>query len=180
MKKVWKWFSLLLVMMLVIGSGTVIYFFAKSKGNVEKVPSILGYKPLIVLSNSMKPTFQAGDLVLIKVNREPKLNDVVTYKRTDGTFITHRIVRMTMKDGKPLFVTKGDGNNLEDDGYVAKEHILGVETFSIPNVGYISKFFSSWFGFFLLIELPLLLVVILEIFQRLGIFGNQNETNVQH
>jgi signal peptidase I len=134
--------------MLVIASGTVIYFLAQSKGNIEKVPSLFGYKPLIELSNSMKPTFQAGDLVLIKVNQEPKVKDVVTYKRAAGRFITHRIVRMTTKDGKPLFITKGDGNNAEDDGYVAREHILGVETFSIPNVGSVSKFVSSWFGFF--------------------------------
>ncbi|MBO9128497.1 signal peptidase I [Bacillus sp. 165] len=171
--------STLFMVILAIAAAAVLFFVFQSKGNIEKVPSIFGYKPLTVLSNSMQPTFSAGDIVLINVDTEPKVNDVITYKHPDGILVTHRIVKTEEKDGKVFFRTKGDNNNVEDDVFVSRESILGVEAISIPKAGYVAKFVSGPVGFILLVAFPLFMFLILEIFQRLGIIGKK-ETDIQH
>ncbi|MFF2876377.1 signal peptidase I [Gottfriedia sp. NPDC057991] len=179
MKKLLKLITSLLVLILTVTAVTVIYYVIQSKGNIEKMPTFFGYRPLTVLSNSMKPEFSAGDIIFINEKRDPKIHDVVTFKRPDELLVTHRITKIIKKNGTEFFITKGDLNNTEDEVPIVKGSILGVEAFHIPRVGYIAKFLVGPTGFFLLIVLPLLAVVILEIFQRLGLIENKKKLDMQ-
>jgi signal peptidase I len=163
------------LILLLLGAIIVIYIVFTSKGEVDKAPAILGYKPLTILSNSMQPAFSAGDVILINENKEPKVKDVITYKHPDGILVTHRIIKKVEKNGKTFFEAKGDNNNVDDELLIPSENILGVQKFIIPNAGYVAKFVSGPVGFFLLIALPLLIVVVLEIFQRLGIIRSKKD-----
>ncbi|MBE4907938.1 signal peptidase I [Bacillus luteolus] len=179
MKKVVKITSTVLLVFLAIMAGTVVYFVFQAKGDIEKVPSIFGYKPLTILSNSMQPAFNAGDIILINTEIEPQVNDVITYKHPDGMLITHRAIDTVEENGKTLFVAQGDNNNVKDDVLIPREDILGIQKAIVPGAGYIAKFVSGPIGFFLLVAVPLLIVLIIEIFQRLGIIGNRKEEQIQ-
>ncbi|MFK9091956.1 signal peptidase I [Bacillus salipaludis] len=175
MKKIVKKIRIVLFLFVVVTAVGVSITLFSSKGDIEKFPSIFGYKPLTILSNSMKPTFNAGDVVLINVKKDPHVNEVVTYKQTDGTLITHRIIEEVNKEGKTFFKTKGDNNNVADDRVVSRSTIIGVEQLVIPNAGYIARFVTGPIGFFLIIVIPLLIVGIYEIFKWVGLIGNKEE-----
>jgi signal peptidase I len=173
MKRFLKISSTAFIALLGVLAFAVVGYFFISKGNVEKAPSIFGYKPLTILSNSMQPTFDAGDIILINVDKEPAVNDVITYKHPDGVLVTHRAINMIEKDGKNLFESKGDNNEQKDSLLVSEENILGVQTTVIPYAGYVAKFAAGPVGFFLLVAVPLLAYLIIEIFQRLGLIGTK-------
>jgi signal peptidase len=174
-KKVLKIITIVLLLFVSISAFGGFLSFLHSKGDIEKVPSIFGLKPLTILSNSMHPAFNAGDIVLINVNREPSVHDIITYKHPDGMLITHRIIEKEKRGGKIFFKTKGDNNNVADDIAVPRSSVVGVEQFVIPKAGYVARFVSGPLGFFLLIVMPLLLVVIYEIFKWMGLVGNEKE-----
>ena len=88
----------------------------QSKLNKDKVPSVFGYKPFIVLSGSMQPNIKIGDLVFVKSSKVENLNvnDIVAFKTNDNTVTTHRIIAIdTTTKGERCFITKGDSNNVK-------------------------------------------------------------------
>lgn len=178
MKKVMKISTTTILIFIGALAVTVMYFVFTSKGDVERVPSVFGYKPLTILSNSMQPEFNAGDVILINVNKTAKVGDVVTYKHADGILVTHRITQFIEREGKKLFETKGDNNEIADKDLVPIENIVGVQKVAIPKIGYLSKFVAGPFGFFLLVAIPLLGLIIIEIFQRVGIVAGDKKKEV--
>jgi len=179
LKKTLKITTTTILILLALLAAVVLFYFFQSKGNIDKAPSILGYKPLTILSNSMQPTFDAGDIILIDVTVEPKEGDVITFKHPDGVLVTHRAIRVFEKDGTQFFETKGDNNVQVDDVIISRENIIGVQKKIVPFAGYIAKFAAGPIGFALLIVIPLVAFIIIEIFQRLGIIGNKKEKPVQ-
>ena len=96
-------------------------------------------KARIVLTESMQPTIQPGDIVL-SLNPDrmpPKVGDVVTYtaRRFDGSAVasfTHRIISGDAKSG---FVMKGDNNPAPDTQKPKIRDISGVVFYTIPLIG---------------------------------------------
>lgn len=96
-------------------------------------------KARIVLTQSMQPSINAGDVVL-SLNPDrmpPKVGDVVTYtaRRFDGSSVasfTHRIIS---GDGEIGFVMKGDNNPAPDTQKPKLSDISGVVFFTIPLIG---------------------------------------------
>jgi signal peptidase len=98
------------------------------------------YYPIAVLSDSMEDTFQRGDSVIIEKIDDNNLkniekHDIIYYKK-DSKYIIHRVVSIEEKEGKKIFITKGDNNQENDDWDVYEEEILGIMKISIPNIGY--------------------------------------------
>lgn len=156
---------------LVIGLLSVIlvlnlYVIIQSKLNPNKVPSIFGYKPFIVLSNSMQDEFVVGDLIVVKsVNFESlKTGDVVAFRDDNNKVTTHRIVNMLEKGYATCFETKGDNNNTNDEGMVCEESVEGKYIFKIPLLGEIILFIQEPYGF--IIILLILIIVFLLIKNR--------------
>ena len=96
-------------------------------------------KARVVLTGSMKPTIQPGDIVLSLNPKHlpPKIGDVVTYtaRRFDGTAVasfTHRIISGDAKSG---FVMKGDNNPAPDTQKPKLKDISGVVFYTIPMIG---------------------------------------------
>ena len=83
----------------------------------EKLPVRL----LIVKSNSMYPTLQKGDFILIKRNNDYKKGDIITYDYESNYLVTHRII----EKNNNFFITKGDNNNSEDDKFIQLDNIKG-------------------------------------------------------
>ena len=98
--------------------------------------SILGYKAYIVNTNSMEPTIEVGDIVIIKKVKAEKLNqgDVINFTQ-EGEVITHRITKIETEEKSTQYITKGDNNNTEDTLKIKYEDIIGKEILTIPQLG---------------------------------------------
>ncbi len=92
--------------------------------------------PMIVLSGSMQPYMNPGDVVLVyRGNDSLKKGDVITFKvhLKKDVYVTHRIVGF--KDSR--IVTKGDNNRGEDDFNVTSKNVVGKPVFLLPLAGYL-------------------------------------------
>ncbi|MBS4174342.1 signal peptidase I [Bacillus sp. FJAT-49736] len=161
-KKSIKWFGRLIFIVLLILGISSVYSIYQAKKHPGELPSILGYKVMTVLSGSMSPRVEAGDVVIVKPSdpMQAKVNDVITYKLDSNTLVTHRIVKVMNKDGKVFFQTKGDANNVADEKLVATDQVVGSLFFHIPKAGYVANFLRSSTGLMILFAIPLLPITI--------------------
>ena len=78
----------------------------------EKLPMPLGYGTAVVVSNSMSPTLEINDLIIVKETNDYETGDVIVYD--DGkVLVVHRIVEID----DYVFIAKGDANNTNDRAY---------------------------------------------------------------
>ncbi|MDO5569711.1 MAG: signal peptidase I [bacterium] len=102
------------------------------------IPTIWGYKPLVVISGSMEPTLKTGGILYYhkKEYQDFKKNDILVYQLNDHT-ISHRVYDIT-DDG---IITKGDANKTYDNLLITKDRILGEGTkWCIPFIGYYADY----------------------------------------
>ncbi|BFL47679.1 signal peptidase I [Lactonifactor longoviformis] len=137
--------------------------------NPEEIPGVFGVKPAVVLSGSMEPTIQAGDLIFIRKTDPNKLqkDDVICYL-SSGKAITHRIADITTgEDGRLQFITRGDANNAEDQLPVTADQVQGIwKGGRIGGLGNFILFMQSTTGMILFIVCPLLLFFLWDIWHR--------------
>ena len=163
--------NVLLWIFLVFAFVMMVFAFA-SISNDYGVP-VLGKKVILnVQSDSMKPVFVEGDMIVGTVlTDEEKLNlkegEIITFftdLNGDGNkeLNTHRIISI---DGD-IYRTKGDNNTDSDDYFVYKQDILSVwkegDT-RVKGLGKLLGFLQSREGFLYVIVIPLALFFIYEI-----------------
>ncbi len=125
----------------------------------NKIPNFFGYKNFIVLTGSMKPTLNVGDIVFVKETTDIKEQDIISFK-INNTIVTHRIVEIKKEDDKTLYVTKGDANSGNDTELVSIEDVEGKYSFKILWIGNVILFLQKPV---VLIILFLILLVVLVI-----------------
>ncbi len=106
------------------------------------IPNVFGYKPLVVLSKSMEPTYKEKSIIYYKkVEYEDiKVGDIITFKGNNDELISHRIVDVENK----LFITKGDANDVNDIEKVRYEDICGRNiNINIIYAGYYISFLNA-------------------------------------
>lgn len=136
-----------------------IVMIVRSYTDPDRMPSVLGYSPVIVLSGSMSPEFEAGDMILIRQVDPNTLqeNDVICYLEREAA-VTHRIMEIIELDGSTYFITQGDANNTEDSLPVTPQQVQGKYTgLHIPKLGDFAIFLQSTLGMILFIGGPILL-----------------------
>lgn len=124
----------------------------------------------IIVSPSMVPTINVEDGIIIQ-RIEPehiKQGDIISFLATEsyynGKVITHRVIGIEKSsDGKLLFRTKGDHNNVADSFLVNEENVYGKVIFRIPMLGYIRQFLSTYFGWILCIVISFLYLILSEV-----------------
>ncbi len=123
------------------------------------VPKIAGFDQYAVLSGSMEPGIKVGAIVYERAFKPEALKEgtVITYKLSEGTLVTHRIVSIDWKN--KTVVTKGDANNTTDAAEVSFDQITGVYVFTIPYLGYISIYAKTPVG--IAVICAILIVIIL-------------------
>lgn len=158
-KKVAKIVYIILLIVLVPILLINFIIMTKSLINKQEVPSVFGYKPMIVLTGSMEPTIKTGDLVLSRVVKPSslKVGDIISYRDNEDLIITHRIVAIAEDEGSLTFTTKGDANNTEDNILVKESMIEGKYCYRIPNLGKVLEFIQTPMGIVIVI---LVIVVI--------------------
>lgn len=105
-------------------------------------PRTGAYHVSVVLSNSMQPHWEAGDIVISRPEGpdQVRVGQVITYNPPiDGRpSITHRVIELTEPGATPVVRTKGDANDAPDEwGAVRLTHgPVQKVTGSIPNLGW--------------------------------------------
>ena len=126
-------FALIVIPIIIMSSIIMI----KANMYPDKIPDVMGYKPMIVLSGSMETSIYTGDLVVVKMvdAKVLKEEDVIAFRNDANTVTTHRITEIVEENGEKLFRTKGDNNNVVDSKLVEAKDIEGIYLFRIPKLG---------------------------------------------
>lgn len=147
------------------------------------------YNAYVVLTGSMLPEIDPGDVVVTKKRspEELEVGDIITFLSSDsrlsGVIVTHRIKEI-FKDtttGKYSFRTKGDANNTVDFALAEEHNIIGEVIFKIPKVGYIQELLATKGGLIIFILIPCLAVLsydIVKLVKRMGKKTKKNNSTV--
>lgn len=100
------------------------------------LPVALGWTPRLILSGSMEPRVQVGDVIVTREAPAAALDkgNIVTVADPDhpDRTRTHRVVE---RDAQGRLVLKGDANREADSSPVPAESVLGVGVLRVPFVG---------------------------------------------
>lgn len=157
------------ILWIVILLAAMYAFVTLATRDSNNVASIAGFSPLTVQSQSMSPTFNAGDLIIIKkVDKSTlKEGDIITFHtiiENQYALNTHRIISIDDSMGARSYTTQGDNNVIADTHTIADGDIVGKYICRIPKFGYVMDFLSGKIGFLVVIVLPLLIFFIYQIY----------------
>ncbi len=154
---------------------------AKQLTNQDEVPSFGGVFPMIVLTDSMSGTFDAGSLIICNTidAKDVKVGDIICYFDPAGsgsTTTTHRVQEIkTADDGSISFITKGDANNTADKTPVPASNLVGIYRFHIDGLGSFAMFMQTTQGLIIFAVLPVLALVAYDIIIR-RIYDKQKDS----
>ena len=128
--------------------------------------NLFGYRWFRVDGDSMKDTFQYGDIIISR-DVDPddlKEGDIITFISQDsanyGQFVTHKIRKRTLDSmGREGFTTYGTTTGDDDRTVVSANYVVGLYQGRLPGLGHLVTFLKSGVGFILCILLPFLAVV---------------------
>ena len=153
---------------------------AKSYLSKDEVPNISGTTPLIVLTDSMYPVIESGDLIICKgaEAEEIQVGDIIAFFDPAGngtTIVTHRVIEVVEENGQLAWRTKGDNNNTEDRLPVTADKLVAVyEGTRIPGFGNVALFMQSTPGLIICVVCPILLLVGYDMLRR-HLYGKANK-----
>lgn len=93
-----------------------------------------------VLSGSMVPALDVGDLVVTRVVRPADLGagDLVTYRDPGhDRFVTHRVQSVVWRGDLADVVTRGDANDAGEEWTIAADGTVGLVVLRLPAAGYV-------------------------------------------
>lgn len=134
---------------------------------VLKENGVLGYRTFVIVTSSMKPSLEIGDVILVKEMsaNKIKIGDIITYQGMESDFkdkiVTHKVKNIIEEDSKKIFYTKGITNNSVDPA-VYEEQIYGKVIYKFKILSFLSKIVRSKFGYVFLILIPLSLIFVKE------------------
>lgn len=143
----------------------------------KNVSRVAGFTPLIVKSPSMRPTFNEGDMIIIKQVDTSKLKegDVITFHtiiNNEYALNTHRIIKIDELNGMRSFTTKGDNNAMADTHVISDGDVVGKYVGRMPLFGKLMNVLSSSTGFLLIIVLPMLCFFVYQVYHLIMVSIN--------
>ncbi len=156
-KKTWSIVSTALVVLMVLCA----VFLMGSR--------LFGFEYYTVISGSMEPSYQVGDLLYVKkvAPETVRVGDPITFVLNEDLVVaTHRVVRIDTENQR--FYTKGDANEIEDGESVHFNNLIGVPQFAIPKLGYVSDFVQHPPGIYITIAVGVVLIFLVFVPDMLG------------
>lgn len=164
-KNIFKFSATAFLVMLVL---LCIYTFVVTDIMKKDYVNVFGYSYFVVATGSMSGTIEVDDIIFVKITKDVKVNDVVTFKNKDGDIITHRLIKL---DGA-RYITKGDVNNVSDEA-ISKDQIIGRVSFVVS-----PSFILKCIAIFLIIFIFLALVNFDNIIKKFIIGDSNNKEPV--
>lgn len=97
---------------------------------------VFSYSPRVILSGSMQPGINIGDIVIIKEikGEQAQIGDIIMFPM-GSMKVTHRVIGIQQRDGKKYFITKGDANPEPEPDPVPEQNVKGKVVTVIPQIG---------------------------------------------
>ena len=114
-----------------------IYYLIQVKVLNKGYANIFGYTFFEVATGSMSGTIEIGDIVIVQLTKDINENDIIVYQK-DNSFITHRLIH---KQDENL-TTKGDANNVQDEG-ITIDSVIGKVIKIIPQISVWKRILSN-------------------------------------
>ena len=155
--------ALIFVFMVVV---VAVILVQKSSGGESK---IFGYYMYDVLTDSMSGTIEPGDVIMCKAVDDVnslQVGDIITFKAPNGNYNeTHRIVEIARNDDGTVnyFKTKGDNAKSVDNWQLNPQNVKAKYVKKSVFVGGLRKFMSNWYGYVVVVVIPLCIVFALII-----------------
>ncbi len=147
----------------------ILCVFILAQKFVFKEEGIFGYRTFVIITSSMQPNLEIGDVIVVKTvdTKTLEAGDIITYqgKVSDfkGKIVTHMIKTIDKDDdGSLLFYTKGTVSNMMDP-VVSSDQIYGKMIYRFYLISLVSKIIRSKYGFVLLIFVPLIVILIKQL-----------------
>ncbi len=155
--------ALIFVFMVVV---VAVMLVQKNSGGETK---IFGYYMYHVLTDSMSGTIEPGDVILCKSVEDVntlQVGDIITFKAPKRNYNeTHRIAQIVKNEDGTVkyFKTKGDNEQQLDDWELYPQNVKAKYVRKSVFVGGLRKFLSHWYGYVVVVVIPLCLVFALII-----------------
>jgi signal peptidase len=151
----------------------------QSYTNTEEVPKLSGFSPLIVLTGSMEPAIDSGDLIIVRQidSADVAVGDIIAFfdpASDSDSIVTHRVTDISSEGDTLAFTTKGDANNVEDSLQVPSENLVGLYYTKINGFGNVAMFMQTTTGLVVCVVLPLILLVAVDVIRHRQ-FERQNQ-----
>lgn len=147
-------YALITLMLLV----TTLSLISRAQG--ADIPRVLGYGQVVVITGSMSPAVEPGDLLIIREQAQYQAGDIITFA-DQNSLVTHRL--LGFEDG--LAITKGDANNAQD-APLEPEKIRGKMVLRVPQAGKLVLFLRSSQGVLLMVGSVLIILFIEIVFKK--------------
>jgi len=133
------------------------------------LPPLAGRHNFAILSGSMTPTLDIGDLVIEQPVRptQIRVGDIVTFRDPDNPkrLLTHRVVRYHVSPAQVDVVTRGDANHTVERWSIPTSGTVGVVEFRVPKAGYLLMHGGGSYGRVAVVLIPALLLGLYELWR---------------
>lgn len=133
---------------------------------IYAVPGAIGADAShVVLSGSMAPAIEAGDVVIVRDVPAQTIEegDVITFETpTGGLPTTHRVTEVQGSGADLAFQTKGDANEDADPERISPAEVNGKVIGVIPFIGHVILFATTPLGLVVFLGLPFGLLIVSE------------------
>lgn len=125
--------------------------------------SVGGIRVFTIISNSMLPYYEAGDILILKEENPSniKIDDNVTYMgktgQVKGLVVTHKVIDKREENGKYYFTTKGTNNEIADPE-IDESQIYGKVVYKTVLLSALCKIMLKPAGYYILFMLVALVV----------------------
>ncbi len=174
--------TIILIILLIVGA-MMFYFNMKSKAYAKKgLDYTTPFGLYTIISGSMEPNVDIYDVVITVEEDIDKLKvgDIITFISTwdvnYGATVTHRVAAIAKNEkGEYQITTKGDNNQTADSAPVTQANLIGKVVGRLPQVGRLQFFLATKMGWFLVVFIPAIIVIILDMIKIFRLYVLKNE-----
>ena len=180
-KKIYNVVSTIIVALIFVFLIVIVAMMLSQRHN-GKDSKLFGYYMYDVITDSMTPTIMPKSVILSKEVTDPEslqVGDIITFTAPSGQLAglneTHRIVEIKYKDDGKIdyIITEGDkynpdynkdaGSHTRDEWHLNPSAVKAKYVKTAVFIGGLRNFLSHWYGYVVLIVLPMCIVITLFI-----------------
>lgn len=130
--------------------------------------SLGGFRIFNIVSESMVPKYQIGDILVSKTidEKDIKVGDDIVYLGEKSSFagkiVTHQVINIEEENGELKIHTKGIANE-EEDPVITANQVKGKIVYKIRSLSLISKIVNNLMSFYFVIFVPIVIIMFVQI-----------------
>ena len=153
----------------------------KGYAKKDEVPSLFSISPMYVMTDSMAPTIDGGDLIFVKkiAPTEIVVDDIIAFfdpESMEDAMIVHRVKEISTDEaGNITFRTMGDANNVYDTFIISSENVVGRYLSRVRGMGRVAMFMQTVYGLIICVSIPIILLIGYESIRQLVYYKREKE-----